>query len=104
MFEYAGPRNGPASVANAIEAFYEQELQIISRNVERGIAEEYFDAVDADRIAAFVSTHIDGIFYDSFIRSKDDMTSAMNDLKWVLWKLLGYTPKGSDQQPHFALL
>jgi len=97
MFEYAGPRNGPASVANAIEAFYEQELQIISRNVKRGIAEEYFDAVDADRIAAFVSTHIDGIFYDSFIRSKDDMTSAMNDLKWVLWKLLGYTPKGSDQ-------
>ena len=72
--------------------FYQQELKVIADNVRRGVEQGIFDCVDPERVAAFVSTHIDGIFYDSFIRRDDNMNSAMEDLKWVLWNLLRYKP------------
>ncbi|MBS38515.1 MAG: hypothetical protein CMO26_21645 [Thiotrichales bacterium] len=92
MFDYSGPRSGSPSVEKAIAAFYAQELRVISENVRRGVELDIFRDVDPDRVAAFVSTHIDGIFYDSFIRRDDDMNAAMDDLKWALWSVLHYQP------------
>ena len=92
MFDYSGPHAGSPSVNKAIAAFYEQELNVITNNIRRGVEQGIFDCADPDRVAAFVSTHIDGIFYDSFIRQEDDMENAMEDLKWALWRLLGYHP------------
>jgi AcrR family transcriptional regulator len=90
MFDYSGPRAGSPSVEKAIASFYAQELKVISDNVTRGIEQGLFHDVDPNRVAAFVSTHIDGIFYDSFIRRDDDMSAAMDDLKWGLWSVLHY--------------
>lgn len=90
MFDYAGPRQDSPSVATAIKNFYREEHRILVASVTRGIAKGYFKNVDPARIASFVSTHIDGIFYDSFIRDDDDIARAMMDLKWVLWAMLGY--------------
>lgn len=90
MFDYAGPRQGSPPVAEAIAKFYREEHEILASSVARGIAEGVFAEVDPARIASFVSTHIDGIFYDSFIRDDDDIAQAMKDLKWVLWTVLGY--------------
>ncbi|MBT3556728.1 MAG: TetR/AcrR family transcriptional regulator [Rhodospirillales bacterium] len=90
MFDYAGPRQGSPSVANAIKDFYAQEHRILTASVTQGISEGRFKDVDPARIATFISTHIDGIFYDSFIRADDDIARAMLDLKWALWTLLGY--------------
>ena len=92
MFDYSGPRRGSPSVDKAISKFYQQELKVIAENVRIGVEQGIFDNVDPDRVAAFVSRHIDGIFYDSFIRIDDDMNRAMGDLKWVLWSLLRYQP------------
>jgi len=92
MFDYSGPRAGSPSVEKAIDAFYAQELKVISVNVARGVEQGIFHDVDPDRVAAFVSTHIDGIFYDSFIRRDDDMSVAMEDLRWALWSVLRYHP------------
>lgn len=90
MFNYAGPRKGSPSVSKAIKDFYREEHKILASNVAKGIAKGHFKDVDPARIASFVSTHIDGIFYDSFIRDDDDIARAMMDLKWALWTILGF--------------
>lgn len=90
MFDYSGPQKGRPSVQKAIANFYQEEHRIIAGNIKRGVDEGYFVKVDATRVAAFVSTHIDGIFYDSFIRDDEDIGPAMENLKWVLWSILGY--------------
>lgn len=95
MFDYVGPRQESPSVRNAINDFYREEHRILASNVAQGVANGCFLDVDPVRIASFVSTHIDGIFYDSFIRDKDDIARAMHDLKWVLWTMLGYEEKQS---------
>lgn len=97
MFEYCGPLPGSPSVSDAITAFYHEEHRVLEENVTKGMELGLFDEVDATRVAAFVSTHIDGIFYDSFIRDDEGIERAMNDLKWVLWRVLGY-----DRQRHGA--
>jgi len=88
MFDYSGPQRGKPSVQKAIADFYQEEHRILAGNITRGMEEGYFARVDAARVAAFVSTHIDGIFYDSFIRNDDNIEPAMENLKWVLWKVL----------------
>ena len=90
MFDYAGPRKGSPSVSKAIKDFYREEHKILATSVAQGITKGHFKDVDPARIASFVSTHIDGIFYDSFIRDDDDIARAMMDLKWALWTILGY--------------
>jgi AcrR family transcriptional regulator len=90
MFDYVGPRQDSPSVSNAISDFYREEHRILASSVAQGVADGNFQDVDPVRIATFVSTHIDGIFYDSFIRDTDDIGHAMSDLKWVLWTMLGY--------------
>lgn len=93
MFDYSATRQDTPSVRKAISEFYREEHRILASSIAQGVANGCFDDVDAVRVANFVSTHIDGVFYDSFIRENDDIEPAMNDLKWVLWGLLGYDDK-----------
>ena len=90
MFDYSRPIHGSPSVTAAINNFYEEEYRILADSVRQGITSGHFKKVDPLRIASFVSTHIDGIFYDSFIRDDKDIAHAMSDLKWILWTVLGY--------------
>lgn len=93
MFDYSATRQDTPSVRKAINEFYREEHRILASSIAQGVANGCFDDVDAVRVASFVSTHIDGVFYDSFIRENDNIEPAMNELKWVLWGLLGYEDK-----------
>jgi len=97
MFDYSGSKQGSPSVANAIHDFYQEEHEILTASIAEGISKGHFKKVTPARVASFVSTHIDGIFYDAFIRDKDDIAPAMMDLKWVLWTILGYEEALSGQ-------
>jgi len=90
MFDYSATREDTPSVKQAIRKFYKEEHKILASNVALGVANGCFSNVDPERVASFVSTHIDGIFYDSFIRENQSIEPAMKDLKWILWGILGY--------------
>lgn len=90
MFDYSGPQQKSPSVDNAIRDFYRQETEILSSAIRRGIEEGVFHPVNAEELATFVSTHIDGIFFDAIMRREKDIGRAMSALKEVTWTLLGY--------------
>jgi len=90
MFDYSGASKDSPSVAKAITNFYDEEYNILADNIRRGIELGYFKSVDPVFIASFVSIHIDGIFYYSYIHNNTDIAPAMNDLKKILWEVLDY--------------
>ena len=93
MFDYSATRKGSPSVSKAITNFYDEEYKILAENIRQGIELGYFKKVEPLFIASFVSTHIDGIFYCSYIHDNTDIAPAMNDLKIILWEILGYKVK-----------
>lgn len=93
MFDYSGASKGSPSVAKAINNFYDEEYNILADNIRRGVELGCFKSVDPVFIASFVSTHIDGIFYSSYIHNNTDIAPAMTGLKTVLWEVLGYEVK-----------
>ncbi len=88
MFDYSGPKRRPLSTDKLIKKFYDQERSILSSGISQGIKRGIFNPVDADRTAAFVSTHIDGIFFSSLMRTDVDLVACMAQLKEVLWQIL----------------
>ena len=90
MFDYSGPKGRPLAVDKAIRKFYDAERNIIVSGIEEGVAQDIFGPVDPARVAAFVSTHIDGIFFSSLMRPDVDLAADMAQLKEVLWQILGY--------------
>jgi AcrR family transcriptional regulator len=90
MFDYSGPKRRPLSTDRAIKTFYMEERSILATAIKEGIVRGIFDPVDPGGIAAFVSTHLDGIFFSSLMRKDVDLVAGMATLKAVLWQILGY--------------
>jgi AcrR family transcriptional regulator len=90
LFDYSGPKGRPLAVDKAIRKFYDVERDIIASGIREGVAQGTFTAVDPVKVAAFVSTHIDGIFFSSLMRPDTDLAADMAELKAVLWQILGY--------------
>jgi AcrR family transcriptional regulator len=90
LFDYSGPKGRPLAVDKAIRKFYVVERDIIASGIREGVAQGVFTAVDPVKVAAFVSTHIDGIFFSSLMRPDTDLAADMAELKAVLWQILGY--------------
>lgn len=90
MFDYSGPRGRSLAVDKAIGEFYAEERGILAASIRDGIARGLFQPVDPEQAAAFVSTHIDGIFFGSTVRPDVDLAEAMERLRTVLWQLLGH--------------
>ncbi len=90
LFDYSGPKGRPLAVDKAIRRFYDAERDIIASGIREGVAQGVFTAVDPVKVAAFVSTHIDGIFFSSLMRPDTDLAADMAELKAVLWQILGY--------------
>ena len=90
MFDYSSPRGQPRSVSDAVTEFYRIERGIIAAGIADGIEAGMFRPVDPERIAWFVSTHIDGIFFSSIMRADVDLRAGMAELKQNLWLVLGY--------------
>ncbi|MDH3694191.1 MAG: TetR/AcrR family transcriptional regulator [Gammaproteobacteria bacterium] len=92
MFDYSENRGRSPSVEKDIEKFYDQENTIIADCIRDGIRLKLFKKTDPKKAARFVSTHIDGIFYGSIVRSDVKIAQSMTELKKALWAQLGYTP------------
>ncbi len=90
LFDYSGPKGRPLAVDKAIRRFYDAERDIIASGIREGVAQGVFTAVDPVKVATFVSTHIDGIFFSSLMRPDTDLAADMAELKAVLWQILGY--------------
>ncbi len=90
MFDYSGPQTRQRSLGKSIKRFYDAERDIIGSSIEQGMALGIFRPVDAEQVAAFVSTHIDGVFFSSLLRRDVDIPRDMEELKRVLWLILDY--------------
>ena len=89
MLDYSSSRINFPSVDRLIKQFYDEECSILSDSIRRGIAVGTFKPADADRLALFVSTHLDGIMVAAMIRPAFDLSAAIADLRDLLWQHLG---------------
>ena len=92
MFEFSAKRDGSPSVAKEVEYFYMFERNLLADSIRLGVEQGLFTCTSPDDTAAFVSTHIDGIFHGTLVRPELDIESAMNNLRAVLWRLLEFRP------------
>ncbi len=90
MLDYSGSRIRISSIDREVNNFYDVEHSILSDSIRRGIDQGIFHAVDPDRLALFVSTHLDGIMVAAMIRKDFNLDTAMADLRDILWLHLGF--------------
>ncbi len=93
MFEFSEKRDGSPSVANYVAYFYEFEQKLLADSLRLGVEQGIFKCASPDCTAAFVSAHIDGIFYGALVRPKMNIQTAMHELRSVLWQLLEFEPQ-----------
>ncbi len=92
MLDYSGSRINISSIDKEVNNFYDIEHSILSDSIQRGADQGIFNAVDPNRLALFVSTHLDGIMVAAMIRKDFNINSAMEDLREILWFHLGVSP------------
>ena len=96
MLDYSGSRINIGSIDKEVNNFYQVERSILSDSIQRGIDQGIFHASDPDRLALFVSIHLDGIMVAAMIRKDFNLTTAMADLREILWLHLGLTQHRPD--------
>lgn len=90
VFDPSSPRALPRPVSDAVDKFYRAEMEIITASISSGIEIGAFRPVNAQRVAAFVAAHIDGLFFTSITRRDIDFAASMAALKQNLWLILDY--------------
>jgi AcrR family transcriptional regulator len=87
--DYASSNNRIMRIDKAISAFYDHERSILTAAIKSGIAQGYFRLVDAEQLARFISTFLDGVMARSMVLPKFDAIEAINELRgYVLGQLL----------------
>jgi len=89
MLDYSNSTWRNRGIDRAIHRFYELERKILVENIRRGIREKVFRATDAERLAAVISVHLDGVMVAASIRATFDMDAAIGDLKELLTRYVG---------------
>lgn len=97
MFEFSEKRDGSPSVASDIEYFYMFEQRLLADGIRLGVEQGLFICKSPDDTAAFVSAHIDGIFYGALVRPELNIETAMHELRSVLWRLLEFQPNPQER-------
>ncbi len=90
MLDYANSLTRLPSVEVLIRRFYAEEASILINSIREGSTLGLFKPVDAERVASFVSVHLDGIMVASMIRPRFDVQNAISDLQKFLGEYLGY--------------
>lgn len=85
MFDCVMTDDGHPNAGNVIKHFYDEEKNILSDNIAKGISMGIFREVNQYEVASFISTHIDGIFYGAWTQPEFDMEGAMNYMRELLW-------------------
>jgi len=90
--DYCGLSRKSRQIDKAINRFYDNERDMLTKVITQGMNKKVFDQVDAARLAAFISMHLDGIMVASVIRPEIDSESAMEFLRQVVFGSLGAEP------------
>lgn len=99
MLDYSGSNIHFPGIDTVIKEFYELERRILAESIRVGINQGLFKQSDPEKLAAFVSIHLDGIMVASMIRTEFDIAREMAELKQVLWHLLGADKHAQDADP-----
>jgi AcrR family transcriptional regulator len=89
------PRHIP-SVDRLVKRFYEEEYRILSGAIGHGIKIGVFQPVDQRRVALFASVHLDGVMVAAKIRPDFDLAQAIGNLRYILFRNLGYNHRTSS--------
>ena len=91
--DFRGAHEGDLDIASTIEGFYVEERKLLSRVIREGIRRGMFEPVDGNRMAQFISTHLDGCMVRSVILPDFDLKGAVRDLHQRVLDMLGYAGK-----------
>lgn len=86
--DYKGAPDGDPAIDEAIRQFYDRERKLLAGCIRAGIEDGMFKQVDADRIAQYISTYLDGAMVRAVILPDFDLPSAVRDLRRTIWDLL----------------
>jgi AcrR family transcriptional regulator len=89
--DFRGAHEGNPDIAKTIESFYIEERKLLSRIIREGIKQRLFKSVDPNRMAQFISTHLDGCMVRSVILPDFDLRGAVSDLHRRVLDMLGYS-------------
>lgn len=89
MMEYSPRRDEAKALAHSIDRFYEFETQVLSNSIKKGIDQGLFVYTNPDKLAEFISCHIDGIYYRACTRPGFDISKSIWNLQKELWNILG---------------
>lgn len=87
------------SIDRLIETLYRDELALLAENIAEGIRRGRFRPVDPDRLAEFVSTHLDGIFFAAMSRPDVDHAARMENFRATLWEHLDLHERRTRRAP-----
>lgn len=91
--DFKGADEGDPDIASAIASFYVEERKLLSKIIREGIKQGLFKPVNANRLAQFISTYLDGCMVRSVILSDFDVDGAVRDLHRRVLEMLGYSGK-----------
>lgn len=85
MCDYSFSDHKFPSVDLLIERLYDEEIAILSENIQVCIECGVFQQADAKNLAKFISVYLDGVFFASMIRSDIDVPTMVSTLRELLW-------------------
>jgi AcrR family transcriptional regulator len=97
--DYSRSRLRLRSVDRLIRKFYEDECRILADAISKGVARRLFRKIEAERLALFVSSHLDGIMVASIIRPGFDLAGSLGDLRALLFEYLAPPRRAKTRKP-----
>jgi AcrR family transcriptional regulator len=83
-------RKTPRFVDDVVRDFYVLEQTTLADSIQNGVEAGLFTCKSPQAMAAFISRHIDGIYYGAIVRRDASIPNAMRELKETVWRLLDY--------------
>ena len=90
--DFKGAHEGDAEIEATIKRFYVEERKLLSGFIRDGVERRLFKPVDPDRMAQFISTHLDGCMVRSVILGDFNLRAAVEDLHRIVFEQLGCKP------------
>lgn len=95
--DYSGSKKVFPAIDRQIRQFYDEEKRILSGCIRQGIEDGIFTPVDADSLALFISTYLDGVMVRSVILADFDLNQAVIRLRGHIRAQLGYPGAVANQ-------
>ncbi len=90
--DFKGAHEGDAAIEATIKHFYAEERKLLSGFIGQGVEQRLFKPIDPERMAQFISTHLDGCMVRSVILNDFNLRAAVEDLHRIVFEQLGCKP------------